>query len=343
MRGGDVLRETLAGLYSARAIGVTKEDVLITNGGTDANYIALSTLVGPGDHVICQYPTYEQLYQVPRSLGAEISLWKADPSTKWKLDNQNLKEMIKENTKMIIVNVPHNPSGTIIPKPQLEEIVEIAEERGIIIMCDEVFRPLFHSVSPSDEDFPPSLVNMGYSKVIVTGSMSKAYGLPGLRVGWIACRDKDIVAACHRMRSYTTLTVSQLDEAVAAEALSDRCIHSLLARNLAHCKTNIENWQNFIDEHNWACSWVRPVAGTTAIVKFHKMGKPVDDEEFCLQALKKGGICLIPGSLCFGDRSEFKGTVRIGVGLEPEGVKQGLAALRKFVEEEYENVPVAPK
>ena len=343
MRGGLALRQNLADLYSARAAGVNADDILTANAGIDANHIVLAALVEPTDHVICHYPTYEQLYQVPRSLGAEVSLWKADASSKWKLDIEELKGMIKDNTKLIIINVPHNPSGAIIPKSQLEEIIDIAEERGITIMADEVFRPMFHSILPSDDDFPPSMVNLGYKKTVVTGSMSKAYGLPGIRVGWIASRDKDIIAACHKMRYYTTTTVSQLDEAVAAEALSDRCIHAILARNIASCQTNIESWQNFIDEHTWACSWVKPVAGTTAMVKFHKMGKPVDDEQFCLQLQDKAGVCVVPGSKCFGDGTNFRGHVRIGLGIEPEGVKASLAALRKFMEDEYESVPVVSK
>ncbi len=343
MRGGLALRQNLADLYSARSAGVTSDDILTANAGIDANHIVLAALVEPTDHVICHYPTYEQLYQVPRSLGAEVSLWKADPSKKWKLDTDELKGMIRENTKLIIINVPHNPSGAIIPKSQLEEIVEIADERGITIMADEVFRPMFHSILPSDDDFPPSMVNLGYKKTVVTGSMSKAYGLPGIRVGWIASRDKEIIEACHRMRYYTTTTVSQLDEAVAAEALSDRCIHAILARNLANCQTNVEAWQNFIDEHTWACSWVKPVAGTTAMVKFHKMGKPVDDEQFCLRLQDKAGVCMVPGSKCFGDGLNFRGHVRIGLALEPEGVKEALAVLRKFMEDEYDGVPVASK
>ena len=343
MKGGHGLRQILAGLYSARAAGVTQDDILTANAGIDANHIVLAALIESTDHVICHYPTYEQLYQVPRSLGAEVSLWKADPSKKWKLDIEELKSMIKDNTKMIIINNPHNPSGAIIPKPQLEEIIDIAQERDIIVFGDEIFRPMFHSILPSSDDFPPSLINMGYKKTVVTGSMSKAYGLPGLRVGWIASRDKDIIADCHKMRYYTTTCVSQLDEAVAAEALSDRCIHAILARNIANCQTNSEAWQNFIDEHTWACSWVRPVAGTTGFIKFHKMGKPVDDEQFCLRLQEKAGICFVPGSVCFGDRENFKGYVRVGLGTHTELVKDGLKALRQFVEDEYENVPVAPK
>ena len=343
MKGGLALRTNLANLYSARAAGVTADNILTANAGIDANHIVLASLVGPTDHIICHYPTYEQLYQVPRSLGAEVSLWKTDPSNKWKLDMEELKGMVKENTKMIIINNPHNPSGAIIPKPQLEQIIEIAQEHDLIIMADEVFRPMFHSILPSDDDFPPSMINMGYQKVVVTGSMSKAYGLPGIRVGWIASRDEEIIAECHKMRFYTTTCVSQLDEAVAAEALSDRCIHAILARNIANCQKNVEAYQNFIDEHIWACNWVKPRAGTTAMIKFHKMGKPVDDEKLCLQVQEKAGVCLAPGSVCFGDRTNFKGHVRVALGSDPSGVKEGLAALTKFMEDDYEGVPLAAK
>ena len=343
MRGGDSLRESLGALYSARGSSVNKEDILTANAGIDANHIVLASLIGPEDHVISMYPTYEQLYQVPKSLGAEVSLWKTDPSRKWQLDIDELKGMINDNTKMIIVNNPHNPSGAIVSKSKLESIVEIASEKGIILFSDEAFRPMFHGILPSDEDFPPSAINLGYTKTVVASTMSKAYGLPGVRVGWIASKDKEIMEIGHKMRFYTTTTVSQLDEAVAAEALSDRCIHAILAKNIQNCVTNTEAWQNFIDEHNWACQWVRPIAGTTAMVKFHKMGKPVDDVKFCLQVEEKAGVGMLPACKCFGESKDFKGHVRIGLGVDPEGVKAGLAALSKFMEEEYENVPTAHK
>jgi aspartate/methionine/tyrosine aminotransferase len=343
MKGGQLLRENLAGLYSARSAGITSNDVLITNGGIDANNIVISALIHPGDHVICHWPTYQQLYEMPKAYGADVSLWRTDPSSKWQADIEELRTLVNENTKMIIVNVPQNPSGAIIPKPQLEKVIEIAEERGIIVFCDEAFRPLFHGISPSDDDFPTSIVNMGYRKTVATSTMSKAYGLPGIRAGWIVSRDPDIINDCFRMRYYTTTTVSQLDEAVAAEALSGRCIHALLARNIQYCKQNAEAWQNFIDAHNWGCSWVRPIAGTTAMVKFHKMGKPVDDVRFSLSLQEKAGVCVLPGSRCFGDDQYFKGYVRVGLGIKPETVKNGLAALSKFMEEDFAELPVASK
>lgn len=343
IRGPDDLRDNLAGLYSARVAGTTKDDVLITNGAIVANFLVLYTLVSAGDHVICQYPTYEQLYQVPTSLGAEVSLWKMDPSKKWQLDITELKEMTKDNTKMLILNNPNNPTGAIIPKPQIEEIVQFAQEKNIILLCDEVYRPMFHSINPSSEDFPPSAINMGYKRVLVTGSFSKAYSLAGIRTGWIACKDREIIEQIAATRDYTTIAVSQLDQAVAAEAVSERCVHALLGRNIKLAQANLELLQNFIDEHNWACSWIKPVAGTTAMVKFHKMGRPVDDAVFCERLQEKTGVMFVPGSKCFGRGEDFRGHVRIGFVPEHEVLSEGLQALRNFMEEDYADVPTASK
>lgn len=343
IRGSEELRENLANLYSARAVSVTSDGVLITNGAIVANFLTLYTLAGPGDHVICQYPTYEQLYQVPASFGAEVSLWKMDPKNKWKLDIEELKSMAKENTKLLVLNNPNNPTGAIIPKPQLEEIMEFAAEKKITILCDEVYRPVFHSISPADEDFPSSAINMGYDRVVVTGSFSKAYSMAGLRVGWIACKNKEIIEQIAETRHYTTISVSMLDQAIAAEAVSDRCVHNLLSRNIRLAKKNLELLSNFIDEHNWACSFVKPVAGTTCLVRFHKMGKPIDDVMFCQEVQKKTGVMFVPASKCFGGGTDFKGHVRIGFVSETEVLKNGLDELRKFMEDDYADLPTAAK
>lgn len=344
IRGTDALRENLAARYGARSGGgMTKNDILITNGAIAANFLVLYTLVSAGDHVICQYPTYEQLYQVPASFGAEVSLWKMDPSKKWTLDLQQLKDMIKDNTRLLILNNPNNPTGAILPRPLLEEIIDVAQEKGILVLCDEVYRPLFHSIQPSDENFPPSLVNLGYKNVVVTGSFSKAYSLAGIRTGWIVTKNNEILESIAESRHYTTISVSKLDEVVAAEVVSDRCIHALLGRNIQLAKNNLEMLQNFIDEFSWACSWVKPVAGTTAMIKFHKMGKPIDDEKFCALLHEKTGVMFVPGSKCFGRGEDFKGYVRVGFVQESEVLTGGLEALKTFIEDEYENIPTAPK
>ncbi|KAJ6079310.1 hypothetical protein N7467_009063 [Penicillium canescens] len=344
IRGSDKLRTTLANLYSAKTPAqLPKDNVLITAGAIQANFLLLYTLIGPGDHVICHYPTYQQLYSVPASLGAEVSLWKSKEADGWQLDLEELKSLIRPNTKLIIINNPQNPTGAIIPRETLEQLVDIAREKSIIIHADEVYRPVFHGITPMDSKFPPSLISLGYERTVVTGSVSKAYSLAGLRVGWIASRDRSIIENCADSRDYTTISVGQIDDAIASFALSPDCIHNLLKRNIDLARTNLAILEKFIEDHRWACDWVKPQAGTTAFVRFNKMGKPVDDVAFCEMVLEQTGVMLVPGSLCFGGGEDFKGYVRIGFVPETEVLEKGLEALRVFMEDGYEEVPVVKK
>ncbi|KIX96051.1 uncharacterized protein Z520_08306 [Fonsecaea multimorphosa CBS 102226] len=337
--GNVELRRNLAALYSARSAGVTEHDIIITNGSAAADYTLFSALLAPGDHVICQHPVDELLYKIPPALGADVTWWNADPAKKWELDIEELKTLIRDNTKVIAIQSPCDPTGAIVSRPMLEALIEVAEEKGITILADETYRPLFHSILPSDDDFPPSTINLGYKKVVVTGAVSKAYGLAGTRAGWIATKDRTILEGCRKVRHLQSATASTIDEVIAAEALSDRCIHALLARNIKLCQTNLDLLQGFVEEHNWSCSWVKPRAGTTAMLKFHKMGKPIDSEQFCSKLFEESGILLCPAGKCFGDSRAVRGYVRVAFGGSTEEVKSALAAWRSFMEDSFESVP----
>ncbi|MCJ1438266.1 hypothetical protein MMC27_007654 [Xylographa pallens] len=342
IRGSENLRLNLSRLYSAKTANpLPFDNILITPGAIAANFLLLYTLIQKGDHVICHYPTYQQLYTVPASLGADVSLWKAQEDKKWQLDIQELKDLIQPNTKMIIINNPNNPTGAIIPKSTLVQLVEVAQEHDLIIFSDEVYRPLFHSISPLDPEFPPSILSLSYPKAVATGSLSKAYALAGIRVGWIASRSRDLVEACASARDYTTISVSRLDDQVATFALSPETIHSLLSRNIKLAKTNLAILEEFIERHRWACEWVKPTAGTTAFVKFSREGQEVDDVELCKLLQERKGVMFCPGSRCFGDDQDFKGYVRIGFVNETQVVKQGLEELRAFMHGGYREVPLA--
>lgn len=238
---------------------------------------------------------------------------------------------------------PQNPTGAIIPRGTLKSIVEIAERQSILVFEDEVYRPLFHSTSPADEDFPPSLLSLGYENTVVSCSMSKAYSLAGIRVGWIASRNRNVIEACANTRHYTTISVSQVDDAIAEYTLAPACIHSLLKRNIELAKTNLGHVEKFVESHRWACDWARPRAGTTAFIRFNKMGKRVDDVAFCQMLLERTGVMFVPGSACFGEGQEFRGYVRMGFVCETEVLVKGLGALRSFMENGYEDVPVIKK
>jgi len=314
-------------------------NVIITHGHSAANFAVFSSLLVPGDHVICQHPVDERLYKVPASLGAEVSLWEADSAKQWQLYTDELETLIRENTKMIVIQTPCDPTGTIVSRQILERLAEIASEKNILIMADESFRPLFHSISPSDKTFPPSAINAGFRKAVVTGTISQVYGLAAIKAGWIVSKNKDIVEACSQFIRYASMGASRLDEAVAAEAMSDRCVHALLGRNIRTSQTNLGLLEGFIDEHKWACSWVKPIAGTTVMIKFHKMGKPVNDAAFCLDLLEKAGLLICPANECFGGDRQYRGYVRVAFGGSTTALKAALASWTSFMEEYYDTVP----
>lgn len=233
--------------------------------------------------------------------------------------------------QMIVINNPNNPTGATISKGVLGRIVDLARARGIIILSDEVYRPLFHSL-PSDEEMPPSVLEFGYEKTIATGSLSKAYSLAGIRLGWIASRDKSIIEAVATARDYTTISVSQLSDQVASYALSD-VQPALLKRNVDLARTNLEMLDAFVKKHSSNASWVKPTAGTTAFIQFADgKGQPVEDVWFCLDVLEKTKVMFLPGSKCFGHDKDFKGFVRIGYVCETEVLEEALDKLSSHVE-----------
>ncbi|PIB02120.1 Aspartate aminotransferase [Cercospora beticola] len=340
IRGSAALRENLSRLYSGKVgTPLSPDGVLITPGAIAANHLILYSLLSPDDHVICHYPTYQQLYTVPESLGCTVSLWKSDPANKWLPSIEDLQSLVESNpaTKLIIINNPQNPTGQILPKSLLHKLVDFAESKNITIMADEVYRPIFHGIAPMDTEFPPSLLSLGYKNTVVTGSLSKAYSLAGLRVGWIASRNQELIEKCASTRDYTTISVSKLDQKVAAFALSPDTIHALLGRNIQLAKANVEILEKWIIKHDEYASWTKPVAGTTAFVKFERDGKRIDTKAFCEDVQEKTGVMLLPGDL-FGE--EFKGYVRFGYVCATQVLKDGLDALRVYMRKEFDDVPL---
>lgn len=276
---------------------------------------------------------------MPKQLGAEVDLWKANPEDGWIPSIEELKSLIKPNTKLIIINNPNNPTGAVLNKSFLQQVITVASEHDITILSDEVYRPIFHSMHPMDAQFPPSILSMGYKKAIATGSMSKAYALAGIRVGWVASRDSDVIEKIAEARHYTTISVSQLDEQVAAYALHPDTVHSLLARNIQLAKANLELLDRFVIKNDDACEWVKPLAGTTTFIRFHREGKAVDAVDFCTKLLEKTGVLFVPGCMCFG--AEFQGYVRVGFVNHTHIVKEGMDKVTQFVRKHLDDVKLA--
>ena len=323
-RGNEELRKNIAGLYET---DVDEENVVTANGASGANQMVLQALLGAHSHVICLWPTYGQLFDVPKAVGVDVSFWKLDPDHDWRLDLGQLQELIRPSTKMIVLNNPNNPTGTDIPNDLQREIIELAKANDLIVFADEVFRPLFH-----DGSTPKSILEWDYTKTIVTGSASKAYGFPGARTGWVISKDKALLRKCETMRAYAIGHTTPFAEAIVAEALSDRCRPRILANNLKLAKTNRSQLETFIKKHNDVLSWVRPTSSSTTLLKFStRNGTPVDDVQFCSQLEKEADVLFAPASLCFGREKEFQGWVRCHILVNTELLNEALAQIEAFI------------
>ncbi|KAF7515896.1 hypothetical protein G7054_g14380 [Neopestalotiopsis clavispora] len=331
--GSSELRQNITDLYKedCGAEPLSSSSVIVTNGAIAANHLVFYSLVGQGDHVITVFPTYQQLYSVPESLGAEVSLWELKAEHGFVPDVAELERLIKKNTMMIVINNPNNPTGATIPTKTLKQIVEVARRHNVILFADEVYRPLYQGLE--QDAAPPSVLSLGWQKTVVTSSMSKAWALAGIRVGWIASRDASIIEKVAIARDYTTISVSQLDDQVATYALSDEVRPHLIQRNMELAKKNLALLDEFVRNHSDYVSWIKPNAATVAFVQFKKGGQPINDEQFCLDLLKKTKVMVLPGCKCFGHGNAFKGYVRIGYVSETEVLREALEQLSAYVKE----------
>jgi aspartate/methionine/tyrosine aminotransferase len=342
INGNPKLRQAIANLYSKES-GIDSDCIISTQGAIGANFLTLVSLVSRGDHVVCASPTYQQLSQLPKTFGADVSLWKLHPYNEWEHDLGELQELLTLKTSLLIINNPNNPTGSLISTATLRSICQLVERicPNAIILCDEVYRPLFHSLSPG-EDAPLSILELGFQNVIATGSLSKAFALAGLRVGWIASPRKDLLQKFLGVRDYSVISVSGIDEELASRALGKQAKRHILERNLQLARTNREILASWI-EATPGVRWVPPKAGTTALVY---LGDGIDDEQFCAQLCENKGVVssnegmnlyltesisqnIVPAGLCFG----WKGWVRIGYVGDTAVLEQGLAIVGPFLQQ----------
>ncbi|WP_078543614.1 aminotransferase [Litchfieldia alkalitelluris] len=310
IEGSPAFRQLVANLYDE----VKPENVLVMNGAIGANFLVFYSLVKPGDHVVSVHPTYQQLYDVPASFGATVDLLRLTPENNFLPDIEVLRSLVNEKTKLICINNPNNPSGAIIEREMLEEIVEIARSVGAYILCDEVYRGLWQD----ENTVVPSIVDL-YEKGIVTQSMSKVFSLAGVRLGWIA-GPKEVIAECIRHRDYTTISCSMIDDLLAVHALKN--YDKVLERNLKIVRDNLAILDEWV-RNEPSVTYIKPRAGTTAMLKYDL---PISSEEFCIGLFKANGAFLTPGS-CF----DMEGYLRIGYACETEVLRQGLEKVSEYI------------
>lgn len=310
IEGSDRLRRAICGLYQRQG----PHNVVVTHGTIGANALVHATLVEPGDRVVAVVPTYQQHYSIPESIGADVRLVWLRPENRFLPDLDDLRRAATPGTRLIALTNPNNPTGALIDREMLEQIVAIARDCGAWLLCDEVYR----GIDQEGDGFTVSVADL-YEKGISTCGMSKAFSLAGLRLGWIT-GPEDLIRAVSIHRDYTTISVGGLDDHFAALALenSDR----ILTRSRRITRTNLAILDAWIADEP-SISYVRPQSGTTALLRFD-LDMPSAD--LCRTLQEETGVMLLPGSAL-----DMEGYLRIGYACDTEVLKAGLALFSQFL------------
>jgi aspartate/methionine/tyrosine aminotransferase len=310
------LRSHLAATYA----NCTADNILVTTGAIEANFLLFNTLLEPGDHVVAPFPAYQQLYSVPRALGCEVDLWRVGHESGFRFDLDELERLVQPRTRLIVLNSPHNPTGAILSASDLQRIYDLAESVGAMILSDEAYRWL---TVPGSEAAAPPVFDLGPAGISV-GTLSKPFGLPGLRIGWMAA-PAEIAARCWALRDYVSLSPGKLNDYLATLAIKNR--DKIIARNREIITANLSTAEGWIARHAPLLSWTPPRGGLLALLWYDL---EIPSLELANRLSNDYGVMLAPGS-AFG----LEHCLRIGIGQEPsvfaaalERVSQCLAALQ---------------
>lgn len=294
-QGSPSLRGEIAKLYST----VQPEDVLVFSGANEAIYLFMLAALKKNDHVIVHTPHYQSLSEVARSIGCETCAWQAREKDGWSLDLDELKSQVQLNTKAIIINTPHNPTGYLMSRADFDALNRFAQENNLLLFSDEVYRESEYDPTerlPAAVDYGPHAISLGVT--------SKTYGLAGLRIGWVATKNRDLYNKMASLKDYTTICNSAPSEYLAEVALRNR--QRLIDRNLGIIKHNLSVVDELFARHPSLFTWTRPNAGSMGFPKLLQGNV----EAFCDDLVKKAGVLLLPGSVYDDSHNHF----RLGLG-----------------------------
>jgi len=309
-QGSPSLRQAICGLYGT----MQPENILVHSGAEEAIFLFMHAALEAGDHVIVHSPCYQSLSDVARSIGCDVSLWIAREEIHWALDLDELHRMIQPNTKAIIINTPHNPTGYLMSHVDYESVHRFARENNLLLFSDEVYRE--SEYDPATR--LPAACDLG-DYAVSLGVTSKTYGLAGLRIGWIATKNKKIYERMASIKDYTTICNSAPSEFLAEVAMRNR--QKLIDRNMNIIKHNLSVMDNFFQRHANLFSWVRPHAGSMAFP--HYLGG--DAESFCDELVRKAGVLLLPGSMYDEHANHFR------LGLGRKNLPEAVVRLEEFL------------
>jgi aspartate/methionine/tyrosine aminotransferase len=293
-QGHPLLLDTIAGLYNT----VTAQNIIEVV-PEEGIFIAMNTMLEAGDHVVLTYPAYQSLHQIAESIGCTTSYWKPN-SENWEFNLDDFKGLIQSNTKLIIINFPHNPTGATLTQDDFQQVIDLAQQHNCFLFSDEMYRWSEH-----EESYRlPSACEV-YDNAVTLCGLSKSFALPGLRVGWLATQNTDLMDRFKNFKDYTTICSSAPSEVLAIIALSAK--DQLIVRTLKIVQDNLAVWEQFVLQHNDLLQWHRPNAGTIALIELtHEM--PIDD--FAEKLINEHGVMIVPAS-----QFEYEGNYfRLGYG-----------------------------
>lgn len=312
IKGLPTLRKTIArSLYPS----LTADNILCFAGAEEGIFCSLLTLCSSQDHIIVLGPCYQSLAEIPKFTGATVTTIDLKEENNWSIDIEAIKSSIQTNTKMLIINFPHNPTGQIITSNELTELIQLLNKHNIWLFSDEVY----HLLGRLKDSWAKPAATL-YDKAISLGVMSKAYGMPGLRVGWIACQNQNILQQIEKTKHYTSLCNSGPAELISLIALRNKDI--ILARNNDIVAKNLLLLDSFFKKYAHLFSWVRPQGGCTGFVKY--VG-PETVDMFCSRLIDQAHVLLLPGSVYSVSSNHF----RIGFGRR--NMLEALTELEKFI------------
>ncbi len=309
--GAPFLKEKIAALYAS----ISPEEILTEHGATGGNQHMFFSLIRPGDRVIAFTPSYQQFYSAPAALGAEVTVLRLRRENGYLPDLDELRSAAARGVRMICLNNPNNPTGTLIPQEMMGEIISIARASGAYLFCDEVYAGVSHCGAAC-----PSVADL-YEKGIASGSMSKAFSLAGLRLGWLATHDKAALTQFRKVRDYDLVSCGLFDEEIAALALSVK--EKILERNREILAANFPILDDWVAGEA-RVSYVQPTAGTMALVHYEGT---MPSRLFAHRMYYETGAFTVPGD-CFDEPF----SLRIGYGHDAETLRKGLSAVSEFLD-----------
>ena len=280
--GHPLLRRDIAALYDT----ATADDILVLSGAEEGIFALVNVLLGPGDHAIVTWPGYQSLYEVARACGAEVTLHELREDAGWNIDVDALRRQMTPATKLLVINAPHNPTGMLPDRATFDAIVDLAAEAGAYLLVDEVYRYL--EIDAGDR-LPAGIDSA--SHVISLGVMSKSFAMAGLRIGWLASRDHDVLARVAAFKDYTTICASAPSEILALIGLRAR--DAVLERSRSIVLDGLTAVDELLLRWPEHLSWVRPRGGS---IGFPRLRAGLDIDAFAAELVESEGVLLLPGS-----------------------------------------------